>query len=143
MAVIVKEVLATNDEYTKGPVPSGWVAMVPAVIAAAGMIAMLTVASPSKTDTSGWLMVSTTVLGPDAAMLVTEPMNDADGSAVAVASARLSDATTSADVIVEPSSNLTFWRSCNVSVLLPFEKAQLVARSGTICRFAFSCTSVW
>ena len=76
----------------------------------------------------------TTALAPLAAKCVTDPMKEADGSAVLVACARWSEATTSADVIVLPSSNLTPVRNCRVNFLLPLEKAQLVARSGTILR---------
>src|ERR1700731_427765 len=52
LALSEKDVVGIHFVNSKGPVPSGCVAIVPALMAAAGMMAMLTVARPPRTDTS-------------------------------------------------------------------------------------------
>ena len=60
---------------------------------------------------------------------------EAEASTVFGASTRFKDATTSAEVNLEPSSNVTPLRSRKAITRFPSLNIQLVARSGTNCSF--------
>lgn len=95
-----------------------------------------------STAVSGRESWSLTTYGPAGTIFVTVAMNEAEASAVFGFLARLSEATTFADVNFEPSWNVTFLRSWSVSVRLPLLNFQLVARSGVISSLALYWTRV-
>ena len=124
-----------------GPVPSGWLAIVPAAIALAGRMDRLVVVSPYRIEKSGCVSWSTTVCGDGVEIDATVAMLDAAAAPVFGLSTRSSEALTSADVSVLPSSNLTPERKVNVTLLLSLLNVQLAARSGTTCRLELRVTS--
>ncbi len=106
--------------------PTGFFASVPAAIAFVDSIARLSVVRALSTDVSARESSSLTTYGPAGTIFVTVAMNEAEASAVFGFFARLSEATTFAEVNVEPSWNLTPLRSWSVSVLVAV--AELPAR---------------
>ena len=103
----------------------------------------LVVVSPYKIEKSGCVSCSTTVCGNGVEIDATVAMLDAAAAPVFGLSTRSSEALTSADVSVLPSSNLTPERKVNVTLLLSLLNVQLVARSGTTCRLELRVTSGW
>ena len=59
--------------YSNGPVPSGILATVPALIALVDSIARLTEVRPSRTEVSAVFSTSLTLYLPSGTTLVTEP----------------------------------------------------------------------
>ncbi len=142
MAATTNELFGDQLTNLYGPVPSGVLESLPPAIAFVESIERLTDVRPSRTDVSGLESSSLTACGPAGTTFLTDAMNDAEASAVLGFSTRASEATTSAEVNVEPSSNLTPLRSWNVSTRLPSLNAQLVARSGVTWSLLLNCTSV-
>ena len=111
MAFTSNELPGVQLANWNGPVPTGFFASVPAAIALVESIARLSVVSAESTAVSGRESWSFTAYGPTGTIFVTVEMNDAEASAVFGFFARLSEATTFAEVNVVPSWNVTSLRS--------------------------------